>query len=82
MILCCLPPIARYSFQRMGQEFFRKELFRFFDGLWKFYSRKTITEPKCFFGGHINRVIYALQRQRNFSESPPPVGLSQAFGDA
>lgn len=47
MILCYFAPRTRHSFQGMRQAFVRKDFFKFFDGLWRFCSRMTITESKC-----------------------------------
>lgn len=41
--------------------FSRKTFFRFFDGLFRISTRKTIAEPTCLFRGHDGRAICATK---------------------
>ena len=64
MISYYFSSITRHRFPRIYEVLVRKDFSRFFDVLWKFYSEKTITESKCLFGCHDDRMTCAVQRRQ------------------
>ena len=64
MISYYFSSITRHRFPRICEVLVRKDFSRFFDVLWKFYSEKTITESKCLFGCHDDRMTCAVQRRQ------------------
>ena len=64
MISYYFSSITRHRFPRICEVFVRKDFSRFFDVLWKFYSEKTITESKCLFGCHDDRMTCAVQHRQ------------------